>query len=389
MSTLLLLVIYMAFIGLGLPDSLFGAAWPSIYPEFGIPVSSAACVTMLVPCGTVVSSLLSSRLIGRFGTNKVTAFSTALTALALLGYSLSGNLLSLCLFAIPLGLGAGAVDTALNNYVALHYSAVHMSLLHCFYGIGVSLSPYILSLVISAPPGWRGGYGMVAAIQAGIALVLFVTLPLWSRVRGKEYGGEAQKRRALSLKEVFQIPGVKGMCALFIFSCGIECTCGNWGSTFLVECRNMEVDQAARIIMYYYIGMALGRLASGLLSFRFHSWKIIRMGQWVLGAAALLLLIPGGPVLSAISLFLIGFGNGPLFPNFNFLTPENFGADRSQSVIGVQMAMSYIGIMLVPAVFGLIGQNVSMGLFPVYLLLFFILMMIGTVLVKKTLKAEH
>lgn len=383
MATLLLIVIYAAFIGLGIPDSLFGAAWPAVYAEFDLPISAANFVTMIIPCGTIISSMLSSRLIVRFGTNKLTAFSTLLTALALLGFSFSGNLLFFCLFAIPLGLGAGAVDTALNSYVALHYSASCMSFLHCFYGIGVSLSPYILSMVIDSPAGWRGGYRIAFGIQLSIALLLFCTLPLWKKAHGREEADTGQAATVLSLREIARIPGVKEMWCLFITSCGIEYTCGNWGSTFLVEARQMTADQAAGVVVFYYVGMALGRLISGLLASRFHSWKIIRMGQLVLGAALIVLLLPGSPYASAAGLFLVGLGNGPLFPNFNYLTPENFGAKVSQSVMGTQMAVSYVGIMLVPALFGALGQWVGVKIFPAYLLVFYVVMLVMTGKVKK------
>ena len=383
MATLLLVVIYISFIGLGIPDSLFGAAWPAIYGEFSLPISFCSFVTVTISCCTVVSSVLSSRVIGRFGTNKVSAVSTALTALGLCGFSCAGSFPWLILCAIPLGLGAGAIDTALNNYVALHYSATHMSFLHCFYGVGVSLSPYILSLVISGPAGWRGGYRIASGIQLAIALLLFGTLPLWSKAHGKEVTETTANTKNLSFGEIARIPGVKGMWCLFITSCGIEYTCGNWGSTFLVEARRMTADQAAGFVVFYYVGMALGRLISGLLASRLHSWKIIRMGQLVLGAALLLLLLPVSPYTSAAGLFLVGLGNGPLFPNFNYLTPENFGADVSQSVMGTQMAVSYVGIMLVPALFGVLGQWMGVELFPFYLLIFYVVMLGMTGKVKK------
>lgn len=385
MASMLLVIIYIAFISLGLPDSLFGTAWPAIYTEFSLPISCGSFVTVIIPCGTIISSLLSSRVISRFGTGKVTAFSTGLTALALLGFSCSGSLTALCLCSIPLGLGAGAVDTALNNYVALHYSAVHMSFLHCFYGVGVSLSPYVLSLVIGGPAGWRGGYRIAFMIQLAIALLVLFTLPLWSRAHGKESGSPYRRSNPLSLPEMTRIPGVKGMCALFILSCGIEYTCGNWGSTFLVEYKHLAADQAAGMVMFYYIGMALGRFISGLLASRLHSWQIIRIGQLVLCAAVIILLLPLSPYISAAGLFLVGLGNGPLFPNLNYLTPENFGADISQSIIGVQMAASYVGIMLIPAVFGLLAQFISPGILPFYLLVFYALMMLITRQVKRVL----
>lgn len=391
MATILLIVIYIAFIGLGIPDSLFGTAWPAIYTEFELPISFTSFVTVIISCGTIVSSMASARVIGRFGTNRVSAFSTAMTAAALLGFSCSGSLIAMCLFAVPLGLGAGAIDTALNNYVALHYSATHMSFLHCFYGIGVTVSPYILSLVISGNHGWRGGYKIAFGLQLVITLVLLFTLPIWSKAHGSENTSDGKEMKALTFREIIQIPGVKLMWCLFITSCAIECTCGGWGSTFLVEYKQVLPEHAAKIIMYYYAGMALGRFLSGVLAARLNSWQIIKIGQCILGAALVILLLPLPAFLSAVGLFMVGLGNGPLFPNFNYLTPQNFGEEVSQSVIGTQMAASYVGIMAAPAVCGILGQNISMGIFPVYLLVFYCIMLITTHRVRTVLahKSQH
>ncbi len=386
MATILLIVIYIAFIGLGIPDSLLGATWPAIYSEFQVPISYASFISVIISCGTIVSSMSSTRVIGRFGTNKVAAFSTGMTAAALLGFSCSGSLWFLCLFAVPLGLGAGAIDTALNNYVSLHYSAVHMSFLHCFYGIGVSVSPYVLSLVIDGKYGWRGGYRIAFGTQFVIMLVLFSTLAIWGRAHGRESGETEQEIKVLTLKEIVRIPGVKAMWCLFVSSCAIECTCGGWGSTFLVEYKHMAAGQAAGIITFYYIGMALGRFLSGILAIWLDSWRIIKIGQCILGAALCVLFLPGSPYISAAGLFMVGLGNGPLFPNFNYLTPQNFGKDVSQSVMGTQMAASYLGIMLAPAFCGLLGQRISMGIFPVYLMAFYLIMAAATWKAKRILK---
>lgn len=375
MVTFLLIIIYIAFIGLGIPDSLFGTAWPAIYAEFDLPISFASFVTVIISCGTIVSSMVSARVIGRFGTNLVSAVSTAMTAAALLGFSLSGSLWLLCLCAVPLGLGAGAIDTALNNYVAVHYSATHMSFLHCFYGIGVSVSPYILSLVISGKGGWRGGYRMAFALQLAIAVLLFATLPIWKKAHGAAQEQEEARIKSLTFGEIVRIPGVRTMWCLFLTSCAIECTCGGWGSTFLVEYKHMAAQEAARMVMYYYIGMTLGRFLSGVVAARLDSWQIIRLGQWILGAAIVILLLPLSPYVSAVGLFLVGLGNGPLFPNFNYLTPRNFGEEVSQSVMGTQMASAYVGIMLAPAVCGMLGQAFGMWVFPVYLLAFYLVML--------------
>ena len=386
MATALLIIIYIAFIGLGIPDSLFGTAWPAIYSEFELPISFGSFVTIIISCGTVLSSVISSKIISRLGTNKVSAYSTLLTALALLGFSFAPNLWIMCFWAIILGVGAGAIDVALNNYVAIHYSATHMSFLHCFYGVGVSASPYILSLVIAGNFGWRGGYRIAFAIQLIITLLLFLSLPLWRKAHGGENESEENTHKDLSFGSVLKIPGVKMMCSLFIASCAIECTCGGWGSTFLVEYKHLPAEKAAQIIMIYYIGMTLGRFLSGVLAAKLHSWKIIKLGQIVLGLALLLLILPGGVYLCALGMFLIGLGNGPLFPNFNYLTPENFGSDISQSVIGIQMASAYIGIMVAPAVCGLLGQVFGMVIFPFYLILFYAIMIPVTVRIKTVLK---
>ena len=386
MATVLLIIIYIAFIGLGIPDSLFGTAWPAIYSEFELPISFGSFVTIIISCGTVLSSVISSKIISRLGTNKVSAYSTLLTALALLGFSFAPNLWVMCFWAIILGIGAGAIDVALNNYVAIHYSATHMSFLHCFYGVGVSVSPYILSLVIAGNFGWRGGYRIAFAIQLIITLLLFLSLPLWRKAHGGENESEENTHKDLSFGSVLKIPGVKMMCSLFIASCAIECTCGGWGSTFLVEYKHLPAEKAAQIIMIYYIGMTLGRFLSGVLAAKLHSWKIIKLGQIVLGLALLLLILPGGVYLCALGMFLIGLGNGPLFPNFNYLTPENFGSDISQSIIGIQMASAYIGIMIAPTVCGLLGQVFGMVIFPFYLIVFYAIMIPVTIHVKTVLK---
>lgn len=371
MATFLLAVIYLAFIGLGLPDSLFGTAWPAIYADFNLPISFGSFVTVIISCGTVISSLISSGLIKKFGTNVVSAASTLLTAAALLGFSVSPNIWCMCILAIPLGIGAGAIDVALNNYVALHYSATHMSFLHCFYGVGVTVSPYILSRVISGNAGWRGGYKITFFIQLAIALVLFFSLPVWKKVNGEEKAEEGGDKKTLSFYEVLKIPGVGLMCSLFIISCAIECTCGGWGSTFLVEYKNMLPENAAKIIMIYYLGITLGRFVSGLVASFLNSWKIVNIGTVVMGVGILILLLPVSAEVCGVGLFLIGFGNGPLFPNFNFLAPISFGSENSQSVIGVQMASAYVGIMLAPMLCGILGQSFGMVIFPFYLLVFF------------------
>lgn len=387
MATILLLVIFIAYIGLGIPDSLFGAAWPAIYADFGLPISYASFVNVIISCGTIISSIFSARIINRLGTARVCVISTALTAAGLLGYSVSGNLLFMCLFAVPLGLGAGAIDTALNNYVSLRYSASQISFLHCFYGVGVSVSPYILSLLINGESGWRGGYLAAFLIQLGITLILLFTAPVWKKVNGGEASANAEKIKQLTLKETVNIPGVKPTWLLFLGSCAIEWTCVNWGTTFLVENKHASAELAARMITFYFIGVALGRFSSGILGTKLNSRQIIRICKGVLCAALILLLLPLSPYVSAVGLFLIGLGNGPMFPNLSSLTPQNFGEEASPFVMGTQMAASNIGVLAAPLLCGILGQAIGMGVFPYYLAAFYIIMIVADLRLKKDLKS--
>lgn len=386
MASFLLAVIYIAFIGLGLPDSLFGTAWPAIYGDFHLPISYGSFISSTVACATIVSSLFNARLAHRLGTSKVAAFSTLFTAIALIGFSFSPNIWCMVLLAVPLGLGAGAIDVTLNNYVALHYSARQMNFLHCFYGVGVSVSPYVLSLVISGENGWRTGYRIAFLIQTGIALLLFLSLPVWKKVNKTQGSAQAAPTKVLTLRETLGIPGVKSMCGLFFLTCVIECSCSGWGSTYLVEYKNMTAEQAAGVSLFYFVGMALGRFLSGVLADRLHSWKIIRISEYVLGAAVFLLALPGPAFLSTVGLFMIGLGNGPLFPNFNYLAPESFGQDVSESVISLQMASAYVGVLLGPLLCGLLGQTLGMFIFPIYIIFAFIAMALITAAAGKLLK---
>lgn len=386
MTLLLLFIIYIAFIGLGIPDSLFGTAWPAISDEFSLPVSWANFVTIIISGGTIISSLLSARIINRFGTAAVTAVSTTMTAFALLGFSVSQNMLYLCLCAIPLGLGAGAIDTALNNYVALHYKASHMNFLHCFYGIGVSLSPFIMSFALSKS-SWQNGYFNVSLVQFGIALLTIISLPIWKKVRHSFTNSQSSPTRTLPLKTMLRNPKVITACMIFLGSCGVEYTCGIWGSTYLVRGKGAAVDTAALMITFYYVGIAFGRFLSGILAAKLTSNQLIRAGQITVLAALVLLILPLPYQVSAFSLFLIGMGNGTIYPNMLHLTPANFGEDVSQSVIGVQMAFSYVGILLAPAIFGLMAQYITISLFPYFILLCYVIMIVGTLKMNSIIKA--
>ena len=375
MATLLLIVIYIAFIGLGIPDSLFGAAWPAIYGELGLPVSFATFFSLTSAICTFISSLFSSRLINKFGTYAVTAVSTALTALALLGISFSGNFLFLVLIAIPLGLGAGAIDSGLNNYVALHYNAMQMNFLHCFYGVGVSVSPYVLSFALGGEAGWRGGYRWIALVQLVITLILILSLPLWRKHkqhRLEEAPEEAPK--TLSLKEQLKVKGLPVVWVLFFSAVAIEFCAGSWGSTFLVEHKHLAVDLAAKTVTFYYLGIAVGRFVAGLLSLKLKPNQLVLLGIVVTGAGLVVLALPFGPTVSAIGLFLCGFGISPIYPNLMHVTPMVFGRDVSQSVVGSQMAAGVLGGMIAPALFGQVPQHLHVGLFPYFLGLFFVLL---------------
>lgn len=372
MTTILLLIIYLMFIGLGIPDSLLGPAWPGIYPAFGVGISSASFITLTISGCTVISSLASTKLIRRFGTAVVTAVSTAMTAAALLCYSIAPSFWCLCLFSIPLGLGAGAIDAGLNNFVALHYKASHMNFLHCFYGIGVSLSPYLMSIALKSHT-WRFGYRMAFFLQSVLAVIAILSIPLWKKAYPKavEPEEETSQESTVTIWEMLKKPAVRWAGLAFFTACAVEITCGTWCSTFFVEARGLPADAAARYALCFYVGMALGRFASGVLANRFSSWSLIHMGEWILFVAILLLLLPLPVPVGILALFLAGFGVGPLYPNMMHLTPVNFGANASQTVIGIQMAFCYVGSMAAPALFGWIAQRFWAGYLPVYLMVLF------------------
>lgn len=390
MATLLLVVIYIAYIGLGVPDSLFGTAWPAIYAELGLPLSSANAVTLLISGGTVISSLLSARLINRFGTGIVTAVSTTLTAVALLGFSFSGSLWALCLCAVPLGLGAGAIDAAQNNYVALHYNARHMSFLHCFYGVGVAFSPYLMSLGIKSG-NWRSGYFWAFLIQATISIITIVAIPLWKKAHPDVQSDEPEKNpKTLSLLQMAKMPAIRATWLAFITSCAIESTCTQWGSTFFVSAKGVTADVAAKIVILYFAGLALGRFVSGLLAKKLTSWKLIYIGCGILFCALILLAIPVNNVIVAcVGLFFTGFGIGPVYPNLTYLTPINFDKEQSQAVIGSQMALAYVGIMLAPILFGFLAQEITVALFPYYIGILFVLFILSILRLISILKKQH
>lgn len=380
MATILLIFIYIFYIGLGVPDSLLGSAWPAIYGEFHVPVSYASFISVIISAGTVISSLLSTKIIAKLGTAKVTAISTSLTAIALLGFSCSHDFLWMCICAVPLGIGAGSIDTALNNYVALHYNAMQMSFLHCFYGIGVTLSPYLMSLALSDSMNWQGGYRTVFYIQLVIALLSFISIPLWKKIKANQQ--EEEIIHVLPLVQMIKRKKIWASCGVFAGISALESTCLIWGSTYLSETIGLSADMAAALITFYFAGMTLGRFFSGLLALRFSDWKIIITGQSIIFIAVLILLITNDTASAVLGLFLIGLGNGPVFPNMTHLTPILYKKETSQSIIGMEMAFSNLSIMLTPVLFGFISDVMGNEIFPVFLTVMFALMAGCTIILK-------
>ncbi len=376
MATILLIIIYTAFIGLGLPDSVLGTAWPAIYVELNLPVGNASILTMLMSVCTAVSSYFSARLINKFGTGIVTTVSTLLTALALLGFSLSHSMLIFCLMGIPLGLGAGAIDSGLNNYVATHYKATHMNFLHAFYGVGVMLSPFILSFTLKGAGGWRAGYRLVFFLQLTIFALSLVALPLWKKAKENENKEESFKPVTLTLKQMVKMPAVRVAWIVFFATCTLEFTCGIWGATYMVSAEGVTESVAAVFATLYYAGITLGRLISGLISNKIQAKTIVFTGSGIVCLGILAIFLPIPPVFKGVGLLLIGLGNGPTFPNLTYLTPRFFGKEVSQSIVGTIMVMCNLGICLMPPLFGLIAQYLSISLFPYFLALWFIIMLV-------------
>lgn len=380
MATILLVFIYIFYIGLGVPDSLLGAAWPAIYSELSVPVSYASFISSIISCGTVFSSLFSTRVIAKLGTPRVTVLSTSLTAIALLGFSCSHNFLWLCICGIPLGIGAGSIDTALNNYVALHYTSMQINFLHCFYGVGVTVSPYLMSLALSDNMNWRGGYRTVFFIQLAIAALSVISLPIWKKV--KQALPQEEPIRVLSLSQMLRRRKIWASCGVFLGISSLESTCLIWGSTYLSESVGMSADVAAALITFYFIGMTVGRLLSGLLTIKYSDWQIIFSGQAVIFVAIILLLMQTNAIITALGLFLIGLGNGPIFPNITHLTPGLYSKETSQSIIGIEMAFSNLSIMLTPILFGVVTTYTGVAIFPKFLLIMFLIMIGCTITLK-------
>ncbi|MFC6315640.1 MFS transporter [Lapidilactobacillus achengensis] len=389
MFSLLLVVIYAAFISLGLPDSLIGSAWPVMHGQLHVPVSYAGVATMIIAGGTIVSSLFSDRLIRRFGAGLVTAASVLTTAIALFGFSFSPNFVVLCLWAVPYGLGAGAVDAALNNYVALHYKSRQMNWLHCFWGVGAAISPAIMGGFLVRNNNWQGGYRAVGYLQIGLTIVLFLSLPLWqlNRPRPKVAPTNADAptkmttaaEPRLSLPQILRMPGVVTALVAFFAYCSLEGTTGLWASSYLVQAKGVAPDVAARFASLFFIGITVGRFFSGLVADRWGDHQLVRVGISILLLGVFLLILPvQATQLSLIGLVVIGLGCAPIYPAIIHATPMNFGAENSQAIIGVQMASAYVGSTFMPPLFGVLASTFSIGLYPVYLLIFALILLVMT-----------
>lgn len=386
MFALLLAIIYIAFISLGLPDALLGSSWPAIYREFEVPVSYMGIISMIIAGGTVISSLQSDRLTKRFGTGKVTVASVLMTAFALFGFSISQSFVSLCLWAVPYGLGAGSVDASLNNYVALHYASRHMSWLHCMWGIGASIGPSIMGFALTGGQSWNMGYRYIALFQVVLTAILFFSLPLWNG-DPRESGEPDTSREVLSLHQIWNIPGAREVMFLFFCYAAIEQTTGLWASSYLVMHRGLTSETAAGFASLFFIGITVGRMISGFLTMKWNDAQMIRLGQGIILFAVVLLSLPLSKGVSYVSFVLMGLGCAPIYPCIIHSTPEHFGADRSQAVIGVQMAAAYVGTTLMPPFFGLMARHIGIFLLPVYLFgLLFLMVFMHRKLLRKVKK---
>lgn len=380
MYNLLLAVIYISFISLGLPDSLLGSAWPSMYPQFGVPVSYAGIVSMIIAGGTIVSSFFSDKVVRRLGTGKITAVSVGMTAAAIMGFSWSNHFWAICVCAVPYGLGAGSVDAALNNFVALHYKARHMNWLHCFWGIGATAGPYIMGMSLTHQLGWTGGYRIISSIQIVLTMVLVFSLPLWkSQPAGNSGAGEEKRPRVLTVRQLLALPSAKGILTAFFCYCALETTTGLWGGSYMVLQKGISKELAASLSSIFYLGITGGRALSGFVSMKLTDGQMIRIGQGCIFAGISVLFFSGSMAVTGIGFVLIGLGCAPVYPGLLHQTPERFGKDVSQAVMGMQMASAYIGSTFMPLLAGFLMGKISAAVYP-FLLLFFVTLM--TVLVE-------
>ena len=381
----MLAIIYASFISLGLPDSILGSAWPSMYGSLGVSVSYAGILSLTIALGTVISSLFSAKLIRKIGTGWVTAISVGLTAAALFGFSISHSFIALCLWSVPYGLGAGSVDAALNNFVAVNYESKHMSWLHCFWGIGASLGPYIMGLCLTAGGTWREGYRTISLIQIALTAILIFSIPLWKK---KQFALTENKKsdKNLKFKELVRIPGAKAALLAFFCYCALEITTGMWASSYMVLGKGMSLETAAKWASLFYLGITGGRFISGFVTIKLGDRRMVALGQAIIVLGVISLLLPFGNASALAGLILIGLGCAPIFPSLLHETPENFGADLSQSIMGMQMACAYIGAALMPPLFGLLADFVNIKLYPLFLMIFVVLLILAVNGLNKAVK---
>ena len=374
MASILLAIIYLSFISLGLPDALLGAAWPVMHGDLSVPISYAGGIALLVSTGTVISSLLSDRMTKWLGSGKVTAISVGMTAVALLGFATSRSYWQLCLWAIPYGLGAGSVDASLNNYVAIHYASRHMSWLHCMWGLGASIGPYIMGAALTGGMRWNVGYGIISALQAVLTIALFSSLSLWKRQEQVSDSGE--RKVPLTLKQIIAIPGAKEVLTAFFCYCALEQTAILWGSSYLVSHNGMDENTAASLASLFLLGLTAGRAINGFLTYKISDTNLIRLGEAIIAVGVVIMLLPLGNGASFAGLMLCGLGSAPIYPCVIHSTPDHFGEENSQAIIGVQMASAYVGICCMPPLFGLIANHISPDVLPVYLGAILVLMVV-------------
>lgn len=377
MLTILLIIIYIAFISLGLPDAILGSAWPLMHTDLNVPISYAGIATMIVSGGTIISSFFSEKMIRKFGTGKVTTISVLLTATGLLGIYFAPSFIWICLLGIPLGIGAGAVDAALNNFVALHYEAKHMNWLHCFWGIGATSGPFIMSLFLLNQNGWRIGYATIGIIQAILVICLFISLPLWRQFETTQKV-EEEDDNGIKIKSLLKIPGAKPTLIAFFCYCAVELTTGLWASSYLVVNDGLAVELAAKWASFYYLGITVGRFIAGFLTMKLTNTQMIRIGQTICIIGAILLVLPITSVFKLIGPIFIGLGCAPIYPAMLHETPNRFGKELSQRLMGIQMATAYVGSTLIPPLFGALSKVLGLQMLPYFLLIFLIIMLVSS-----------
>ncbi|MDB8545261.1 MFS transporter [Turicibacter sanguinis] len=377
MLKILLIIIYIAFISLGLPDAILGSAWPLMHTDLNVPISYAGIATMIVSGGTIISSFFSEKMIRKFGTGKVTTISVLLTATGLLGIYFAPSFIWICLLGIPLGIGAGAVDAALNNFVALHYEAKHMNWLHCFWGIGATSGPFIMSLFLLNQNGWRIGYATIGIIQAILVICLFISLPLWRQFETTQKV-EEEDDNGIKIKSLLKIPGAKPTLIAFFCYCAVELTTGLWASSYLVVNDGLAVELAAKWASFYYLGITVGRFIAGFLTMKLTNTQMIRIGQTICIIGAILLVLPITSVFKLIGLIFIGLGCAPIYPAMLHETPNRFGKELSQRLMGIQMATAYVGSTLIPPLFGALSKVLGLQMLPYFLLIFLIIMLVSS-----------